>query len=60
MIRTLRPHHIADRYIAKEKVFFIYGHRCKKCNVLVIRGGGGGGWVAAMTGRIFLPSYPLT
>ena len=37
---------------------FIYGPQCEQFKCLDI--GGGGGWVAAMTGRILLPSYPLT
>ena len=37
--------------------FFIYGHNVKNLNVWIL---GGGGWVVAMTGRILLPSYPLT
>ena len=39
--------------------FFIYGPQCEKIRCFDI-GGGGGGWVAAMTGRILLPSYPRT
>ena len=39
IFRTVRPHHISDKYITR---------------------GGGGGWVVVMTGRILLPSYPLT
>ena len=38
--------------------FFIYGPQCDKFTFWDIRGGGG--LVAAMIGRILLPSYPLT
>ena len=42
------------------KSFSYMGSNVQKCKFLDIRGGGGEGWVAAMTGRILLPSYPLT
>ena len=39
----------------------VYGPQCEKFKCLDIGGGeGGGGWVAALTGRILLTSYPLT
>ena len=59
IFRTVRPHHIADKYITRGKII-------KSCSymgpniIFFFNIRGGGGWVAAITGRTLLPSYPLT
>ena len=46
IFRTVRPHHIEDKYITRDKnnqEFFIYGPQCENNTFWDIRGGGGGG-----------------
>ena len=64
MFRAVRPHHIADKSITKEKnnqEFFIYGPQCEKFKCLDIGGGGGGGGLGGGYEWAHLASsYPLT
>ena len=53
MFRAVRPHHIADKSITKDKITkscsYYMGLNVKNLNVWIL---GGGGWVAAMTAHL--------